>query len=296
MEEAAVHRALNSGITVVVAAGNENDDACKYSPAFVRAAITVGATSSGDVRASYSNFGSCVQIFAPGTNIRSSGHQSDNQIAEHSGTSMACPHVTGAAALFLGEDVSLTPAQVTEKIMGASIPNIIRGLSRQCPNKLLSISDLRREQPTAPPSIGNSRILRACPSFAKYRYADSEGDCHCNDYALCWSRGSKGCEFSRTRQGYLSATYFSADCNGCTCRSKAEVNSPMLMCNQYAVSRTPDGEGDCKCPSGSLCSTDGRQMNCPFSRGFGGRTGQYFLHTCSASTCKCYRTRSWPFF
>merc|ERR1712003_615823 len=77
MEQAAINKAIDAGITVVVAAGNENDDACKYSPAFVQRAITVGATSSGDVRAHYSNYGSCVQIFAPGTNIKSLGHRTD---------------------------------------------------------------------------------------------------------------------------------------------------------------------------------------------------------------------------
>merc|ERR1712048_382051 len=130
MEEAAVHRAMDAGITVVVAAGNEEDDACSYSPAFVKRAITVGATTSGDVRASYSNYGSCVQIYAPGTNIRSLGHRHDGETAEHSGTSMACPHVAGAAALLLGEDASQTPSQIFSSIMASSTRNVIRGLSR----------------------------------------------------------------------------------------------------------------------------------------------------------------------
>merc|ERR1719240_2530299 len=147
MEEAAVRNAMEAGITVVVAAGNENDDACKYSPAFVQRAITVGATSSGDVRAHYSNYGSCVQIFAPGTNIKSLGHRTNTGTAELSGTSMACPHVTGAAALLLGEDASLTPAKVTEKLIAASVKNVISGLKPQCPNKLLSITDPVEEDP-----------------------------------------------------------------------------------------------------------------------------------------------------
>merc|ERR1712048_263155 len=85
MEQEAVHRAIQAGITVVVAAGNEADDACKYSPAFIQQAITVGATSSGDMRASYSNYGSCVQIYAPGSNIRSLGHRTNEGVAVESG-------------------------------------------------------------------------------------------------------------------------------------------------------------------------------------------------------------------
>merc|ERR1712151_1417902 len=150
--KAAINQAGSAGITVVVAAGNENDDACGYSPAFVQSAITVGAIRSGDVRAYYSNYGSCVQIFAPGTNIKSLGHRTDTRTAELSGTSMACPHVSGAAALLLGEDASQTPAQVTRKLMVASIPNVITGLTPQCPNNLLSVSDTAGGRASSPPN------------------------------------------------------------------------------------------------------------------------------------------------
>merc|ERR1712048_52836 len=247
--------------------------------AFIQQAITVGATSSGDVRASYSNYGSCVQIYAPGSNIRSLGYRHDGDVDEHSGTSMACPHVAGAAALLLGEDASQTPSQIFSSIMASSTRNVIRGLSRACPNNLLSVSERAGGSPPSPPTTGG-RFPKTCPAFAKYRYADSLGDCHCRDDASCWSQGSKGCPYSRTREGYLSANYFSPDCKDCTCQSKAFADSERLQCNQYAVSRTPDAEGDCKCSPGAFCSTDGQYLNCPFSGGVGGRTGQYFLYTC----------------
>jgi len=140
MQEAAVHRAVSAGITVVVAAGNERDDACNYSPAFVQRAITVGATDSGDMMASYSNYGSCVQIFAPGTNIRSASNRGDRVGATLSGTSMACPHVAGAAALLLGDDASQTPGQILTKLVQSSFSNVIGGLTSRSPNKLLSVS------------------------------------------------------------------------------------------------------------------------------------------------------------
>merc|ERR1712048_535727 len=183
------NKAIDAGITVVVAAGNENDDACQYTPAFVQRAITVGATSSNDVRASYSNYGSCVQIFAPGTNIRSAGHLSDRSSKDETGTSMACPHVAGAAALLLGEDPSLNPSQVTAEILRTATPNVIRGLrSRRSPNKLLSVSDAGAPAPTPAP-ISSTR--KACPSFAKHQYTYEDGDCECKGAATCWSQGTK---------------------------------------------------------------------------------------------------------
>lgn len=99
--DAAVAGAVNKGVTMVVAAGNDNANACNYSPARAPSAITVGATTSGDARASYSNYGTCLDIFAPGSSITSAWNTSDSATNTISGTSMASPHVTGVAALAL---------------------------------------------------------------------------------------------------------------------------------------------------------------------------------------------------
>merc|ERR1712014_394952 len=169
--------------------------------------------------------------------------------------------------------------------MGAdSIPGAIRGLTSQCPNNLLSVNGGTEEEPINPPSSDDS----LCPSFAKHRYADKQGDCQCKDSDVCWSGGSKGCTFSGTGNNYTSATFFSADCKDCKCKRKKIVDSPNLVCNEHAVSRTPDAEGDCKCPSGTVCSTNGFFMkDCLYSgSGFGKFvSGQYFEYTCT--TCKC---------
>merc|ERR1719387_1927253 len=107
--ETAIDRTTAAGVVVVVAAGNDNMDACGFSPAHVSSAITVGATRSHDTRAYYSNHGSCLDIFAPGSSITSADEASDSGSTTISGTSMACPHVAGAAALILQQDPNLTP-------------------------------------------------------------------------------------------------------------------------------------------------------------------------------------------
>lgn len=124
----AVNRAIDSGVTVVVAAGNENNDACKYQPAFVTSLINVGATSVKDERAGFSNYGSCVGIMAPGVSIASASHKGDAKTTWMHGTSMACPHVSGAAALLLQENGALTPAQVKQQLYDKSTKDTISGL------------------------------------------------------------------------------------------------------------------------------------------------------------------------
>jgi subtilisin family serine protease len=133
----AVARSIAAGVTFAVAAGNDDKNACDYSPAATPDAITVGATDAGDVRASFSNYGSCVDIFAPGVRITSDSYKSDTATQSMSGTSMAAPHVAGAAALVLGANPGWSPAQVRAALVDRATSNIVGSPGSGSPNKLL---------------------------------------------------------------------------------------------------------------------------------------------------------------
>jgi subtilisin family serine protease len=135
--DSAVNTSIARGITYAIAAGNSNANACNYSPARVGAAITVGATTSTDARASYSNYGSCLDIFAPGSSITSAWYTSTTATNTISGTSMATPHVTGAAALYLQNHPSATPQQVRDALVSYSTANAVTSAGTGSPNRLL---------------------------------------------------------------------------------------------------------------------------------------------------------------
>lgn len=135
--DGAVRNSIAAGVTYSIAAGNSNANAANFSPARVTEAITVGATTSSDARSSFSNFGSVVDIFAPGSSIRSAWLTSDTATATLSGTSMAAPHVAGVAARVLQNNPGFSPASVRNAIVNAATLNRLSGIPSGTANRLL---------------------------------------------------------------------------------------------------------------------------------------------------------------
>jgi subtilisin family serine protease len=152
----AVANSINSGITYAIAAGNGDAlgrplDACTQSPARVPAAITVGATQQNDAKASFSNIGTCLDIFAPGVGITSSWNSSDTATNTISGTSMATPHVTGAAALILADKPAFTPQQVRDTMVNNATTGVVGSPGSGSPNRLLFTGSGSSTPPPPPP-------------------------------------------------------------------------------------------------------------------------------------------------
>jgi subtilisin family serine protease len=159
----AVARTTASGLPVVVAAGNEATDACTRSPARASSAITVGATTSTDARAAYSNYGGCVDLFAPGSGVVSSYVGSDIDTKSLSGTSMAAPHVTGAVARYLQTNPTATASTVASALATAATPGVV-GDGRSTRNDLLYL---------APPA--GARVEESAGTYSSWSVVNDPG-------------------------------------------------------------------------------------------------------------------------
>ena len=163
-----VEKLINADVTVVVSAGNSAADACSQSPARLPEAITVGSTDNQDKRAASSNFGTCLDLFAPGVSITSAGISSDSATALMSGTSMASPHVAGAAALYLQNYPSATPVEVSTFITANATAGVVGNPGAGSPNLLL----FTRMTPAPLRPRGN--IFNSNPAFIWTNVTDAE--------------------------------------------------------------------------------------------------------------------------
>ena len=164
--DTAVANSINAGVTYAIAAGNSAANACNSSPARVPAAITVAASDINDRQASFSNFGSCVDLYGPGVNITSAWSTSDTATNTISGTSMATPHVAGTAALYLQTNPSATPAQVATALTSNASANVLAAVTAGTPNRLLYEAFIAAGPPPAPDTTPPTVALTAPASGA----------------------------------------------------------------------------------------------------------------------------------
>lgn len=177
--DAAVRNLVDSGVTVVVAAGNDDLDACEQSPAREPSALTIGSTTRVDARSEFSNYGRCLDLFAPGSSITSAWIGSTSAVRTLSGTSMAAPHVAGAAALHLAENPAATPTEVARALVDAATRDALSGVGYRSPNLMLSTAFTFEApdsgNPTPPPPASDAPFLEEVLADPPPGY-DANGD------------------------------------------------------------------------------------------------------------------------
>ena len=264
--DSAVARMVSAGVTVVVAAGNENQNACNVSPARAPSAITVGSTTSSDARSSFSNFGSCVDIFAPGSSITAAWSTGKTATNTLSGTSMASPHVAGVAALYLANNPTATPAQVTQAILNNASSGRLSSIGTGSPN--LMLYSLFSAPVDAPPTAS---FTFSCSGLScSFNGGGSSDDNGITSYS--WSFGDGGSASGAT----ASRTFAASGTYNVTLTVRDTANQTNSQTRQVTVTSGPTAPcTSCEAYTGSLPGSNACQIQPNGSWYYSSRSGTH---------------------
>jgi serine protease len=256
----AVRNSIASGVTYAIAAGNSNVDACTTSPARVSQALTIGSSTSTDARSSFSNWGTCLDLFAPGSSIISAWYTGDTATNTISGTSMAAPHVAGVAALYLSDNPAAPPSEVNAALVNNASLNKLTSVGSGSPNRLL-YSPLTASPPDNPPAAS---FTFSCSALTcSFDASASTDDVGISSYSWNFGNGqiASGAVVSHT---YGAGGTYTVQLTVTDSRTQSDMESksvtvsgggsPCTTCTEYTGALSGAGDSDVH-PNGSYYYT-----------------------------------------